>query len=111
MAKKKRKAGRAAQLARRKLEQKSRKLAADRDRLFALSPGGSRERPMTIPSPAVIESRASAVACPQCQGLLLVDEHTVDRESGEALRLIHAHCRECRAPRRLWFRIVLDQAN
>lgn len=108
---KKRKPSRSAKLERRKLEQKNRKLVADRERLFLLSAGGSPERPFQVDSPVVIEGRARAVSCPQCQGPLHIDEHEVERETGEMLRRVLAHCRECGSPRRLWFRIVMQRGN
>jgi predicted RNA-binding Zn-ribbon protein involved in translation (DUF1610 family) len=111
MAKKPRKASRSAQLARRKLEQKRRKIAADRDRLFALSPGGSARQPIGIASPAVIESKARALPCPQCGGALVVDEHSARVREGQSLRLISAHCTTCGEARNIWFRIEEPVSN
>ena len=111
MAKKPRNSKRAAQLARRKLEQKERKRAGDRQRLFALSPGGSGDLPLTISSPSIIESRAASLPCPQCSGTLLVDEHSAAQHKDELLRLIHAHCRECGHPCKIWFRLEMPKAN
>jgi hypothetical protein len=111
MAKKPRKSSRTAQLSRRKLEQKQRKLAADRDRLYALSPGGSPALPLAVSSPAIVESRAGAVPCPQCGGALVVDEHSASMQQEVLLRLVQAHCRDCHAPRSIWFRLQMQQAN
>ncbi len=111
MAKKKRKASRVAQLERRKRDQGARKLAADRDRLFALSPGGSKASPMRVSSVATIESKAAKVDCPQCAKTLVIDEHSAVQVDGQGLRLIRAHCSGCRAPRELWFRIDTPLAN
>lgn len=111
MAKKKLDPKRSARIATRKREGGERKLANDKARLFALSPGGSRLAPLLVPSVAVIDHRASSVLCPQCGGRLSVDEHSVDREGEELLRLIQLHCLECLVPQRLWFRIVVPLAN
>lgn len=111
MAKKPRKSSRGAQLARRKLEQKQRKLASDRDRLYALSPGGSPALPMAISSPAIVEIRAQALPCPQCGGALVVDAHEASMHQGVLLRLVKAHCRECHAPRSVWFRLQVQQTK
>ena len=110
MAKKKRKPARAIALELRKIEAKKRQLAADRDKLFALSPGGSPGRPLSVDSPAVIETKAGKLPCPQCEGSLRVDDHSVDREKDELLRIVRAHCRQCQAPRSIWFRVVPDMS-
>ncbi len=111
MSKKTRKASRAAQLARRKVEQRKRKIAADRDRLFALTPGGSRACPLAVSTAAIVESRASKVLCPQCEGTLIIDEHSAEQVAGASLRLVRAHCRLCSAKRLLWFRIDAPMSN
>lgn len=111
MTKKKRDARRAAKIAVRKLERKERQIDSAREKLYALSPGGSPERPLVAPTSSVIETRAKAIACPICGGRLVIDEHTVDRETRELLRLVRAHCQQCGATRRIWFRLQQASVN
>lgn len=111
MANKKQTQKRSTQLDTRKREGKDRQLVNAKARLFALSAGGSRLSPLSVPSVAVIENRATAVPCPQCTGRLTLDEHTIDRETEEALRLILLHCTECLVRQRMWFRIVVPRVN
>ena len=79
-----------------------RKLVQDRERLWAMSPGGSAARPITLDSAAVIEVRARALPCPQCDGELVVREH---RAEGPGLRAVDVRCARCHAPRTIWFRL------
>lgn len=88
--------------ARRAAERDARKLVRDRERLAALEPGGSPERPIEVPSPSVIELRARGTPCPQCAGELAVDDHQT--EAG--LRVVSVTCRRCHVSRRLWFRLA-----
>jgi hypothetical protein len=80
----------------------------DRELLAALSPGGSRERPIRVASASVVEVRTSALGCPLCGGEYRLDEH-VRPEPG--LRRVDVHCRHCSTPRSLWFRIVETELN
>jgi transposase-like protein len=80
--------------------------ARDRERLFALEPGGSPERPIEVDAVSVIELRAVAVACPRCDGEHRVEEHAaVTTRSGGRLREVRLVCRACAARRSLWFRL------
>ncbi len=90
---------------RRVAERAQRKLIADRERLWLLSPGGSADRPLTAPSSAVIEPRAGALPCPQCAGRLLVGDH---RAPGGGLRAVDVRCARCQVRRTIWFRIAPD---
>jgi hypothetical protein len=74
-----------------------------RERLAALSPGGSPQRAIAVASAAVIESRAAAMPCPQCGGLYRIHEHT---RPLPGVRRVDVACRQCSTPRALWFRIV-----
>lgn len=84
------------------------KLVRDREKLFALLPGGSRERPIEVDSASVIEVRVEALPCPQCEGHYRLREH-VSIASG--LRRVDVTCRQCSASRSLWFRIVSSEPN
>jgi len=80
----------------------AKRLIRDRQRLATLERGGSSQLPIEVPSSAVIEGRAVAIPCVQCEGEAALVEHV--REQG--LRLVRVKCRRCGAPRDLWFRIV-----
>jgi len=86
---------------RRARERAARHLVRDREKLAALSPGGSATRPLEVPSPAVIDARVASLRCPQCDGEYALDAH--DAEAG--LRVVSVTCRVCHVPRRLWFRL------
>lgn len=94
--------------ARRAAERDARKLVRDREKLAALSPGGAPERPIEVASAAVIEGRAGALPCAQCEGEYRIRDH---RSAGPGLRCVDVTCRRCSAPRTLWFRISVDEPN
>jgi len=80
----------------------------DRERLAALSPGGSRERPMPVGSASVVEVRANALTCPHCGGTYRLHEHVA---AATGLRRVDVSCRYCGTPRSLWFRLVSYDPN
>lgn len=84
------------------------RVAQRRERLAALSPGGSPERTIGVTSAAVIEVRAAAMACPQCGGLYRLLEHT---RPVPGVRRVDVACRRCGVPRALWFRIIDAEPN
>ena len=67
-----------------------------------MSPGGSAARPLAVDSVAVIESRARALPCPQCEGALAVREH---RAPPGGLRAVDVVCTQCHVGRTVWFRL------
>ncbi|MBI2375082.1 MAG: hypothetical protein HYV07_13885 [Deltaproteobacteria bacterium] len=79
-----------------------RRLIHDRERLFKLGPGGTRERPMEVPAASVIELRARSLPCPLCEGILQIEHH----RSVEDLRAIDVRCQSCGSPRTIWMQIV-----
>lgn len=79
-----------------------------RERLAALSPGGSPRRAIPVASAAVIEGRAAAMACPQCGGQYRLHEHT---RPVPGVRRVDVACRRCGTPRTLWFRIEVREPN
>ncbi len=79
-----------------------RHLVRDRERLAQLSRGGSREHPIEVDSAAVVEGRARAVPCPQCDGSLRVRDH---RAPASGLRAVDVTCERCGTRRTLWFRL------
>jgi predicted Zn finger-like uncharacterized protein len=94
--------------ARRAQERAARQLVRDREKLAGLVAGGSAERPIEVPSSAVIEGRVRAMPCPQCKGELRVGDH---RSEGAGLRALDVRCQTCGTPRTLWFRIVSADPN
>jgi hypothetical protein len=99
---------RPARTERRRAERSARELVRDREKLAALSPGGSAERPIAVPSAAVVEIRARAMPCPQCEGRYRIREH---RSAGPGVREVSVVCERCHVARVLWFKIVSDEPN
>ncbi len=93
---------------RREAERAARKLVRDRERLFALSAGGTSGRPLEVTSAAVIEVRIQQSPCVQCEGEYRILEHAAPLPG---LRRVDVTCRRCGAPRSIWFRIVDDEPN
>src|SRR5690242_5247474 len=85
-----------------------RALVRDRERLAALSPGGSADHPIGVPSAAVIEGRARAMPCVQCEGAYRIADH---RSVGGGVRCIDVTCERCGVTRALWFRIAPETSN
>lgn len=96
---------------RREQERAGSKLQEAREKLFALEPGGSPERPLDAVSAAVIETHASAVPCPRCEGSHEVVEHVASVHEGVRLRETRLRCRQCGSRRSLWFKIVGPALN
>jgi len=82
------------------------KLVHAREKLATLEPGGAPSRPIDVPSASVVEAHARSRPCPQCDGVLRVDEHVVAEQATGRLRAVHATCVQCGAPRILYFRIA-----
>ena len=81
----------------------------DRELLAAMSPGGSRERPIKVGSASVVEVRTQALTCPACGiGTYRIDEHV---SLGPGVRRVDVHCRHCATPRSLWFKLVSFEPN
>jgi predicted Zn finger-like uncharacterized protein len=85
-----------------------RHLVRDRERLAALTPGGSAERPIELVSAAVVEGRARTMQCPQCDGGYRILDH---RAPDSGLRAVDVRCQLCGTPRTLWFRLGSDEPN
>jgi hypothetical protein len=92
---------------RREDERAARRLVRERERLARLERGGAPDRPIEVPSSAVIELRARRMPCVQCGGEYQVDDHQHEAE----LRVVSVTCRRCHVSRRLWFRIVASGPN
>ncbi|HEY0194111.1 MAG TPA: hypothetical protein VGC42_23500 [Kofleriaceae bacterium] len=92
----------------RERERAARKLVRDREKLAALSAGGSEQRPIHVTSASVVEVRVSHLICPQCGGEYRVKEH---RSPASGIRAVDVSCMLCGTPRTLWFRLTSDEAN
>ena len=92
----------------RERERAARKLVRDREKLAALSPGGSEQRPIHVMSASVVEVRVSHLPCPQCGGEYRVKEH---RSASSGVRAVDVTCVLCGTPRTLWFKLGSDEAN
>jgi len=84
-------------------ERVARGLVRDRERLFLLEVGGSIERPIDVESSAVIEVKARAMPCPQCEGSLAIIDHQA--EPG-GIRPVKVRCAQCGVARTFFFRLV-----
>jgi hypothetical protein len=93
---------------RRARERAARDLVRDRERLAALSRGGTAEHPVLVTSSAVIEVRARATPCVQCAGEYRILDH---RSAGAGVRAVDVQCQQCGIARTLWFRISSDEPN
>jgi len=93
---------------RRAAERALRQLVRDREKLAGLVAGGSADHPIEVASASVIEGRATATPCVQCEGEYRVIEH---RSVAAGLRAVDVRCRTCQVGRTLWFRIAPDDPN
>ena len=76
-------------LMRRIAERQARKLVEQKQKLSALSRGGSSELPIDVESSSVIDVRAASLPCPLCAGELRIEEH---RARSAALREVDVRC-------------------
>jgi hypothetical protein len=90
----------------RESEREALKLADAREKLAGLEQGGAPERPIRVDSASVIEIRAESMRCPRCDGELKLDEHTAHVVDGLSVRKLAMRCKQCGAPRALWFVIA-----
>jgi hypothetical protein len=100
-----------ARSARRRLERGAEKLERERERLFELSPGGNAERPLSVKSASVVETRALSVVCPRCDGPHEILEHAAVLVGSERLREARLRCRRCGTRRSLFFRVEERRLN
>ena len=80
-------------------------IAAARERLAALEPGGTAARPVEVESASQVEVRALSTPCLRCDGPYRLDEHTAERVDGKPVRILDVHCGHCGARRTLFFHI------
>jgi len=84
----------------------AKKLARDRERLAALEPGGSAERPLEVASASVVEARALDLGCLHCPGPPRVETQDATRVDERVLRVVRMKCPRCGSERAVWVRIV-----
>jgi len=92
--------------ARREAERAAEKLAAQREKLFLLEPGGSPQRPIEVETPVLVDLRATGFACPRCGTAVQLREHAATNVSGTLLREARVRCPRCGSKRSLWFRVT-----
>lgn len=84
----------------------------ERDELARLDEGGTPERAIALPSPSLVELRASSYPCHRCGGELTIAEHTIlALAGGETRRKVRASCKSCGSARVLFFRIDTPLIN
>jgi predicted Zn finger-like uncharacterized protein len=93
---------------RRARERAARQLVRSKEKLAGMLAGGSRERPIEVPSSPVIEIRVHAMRCPQCGGSYRIVDH---RSAGQGVRPVDVACNVCGTARTLWFHIVEHEPN
>ncbi|HEX3904135.1 MAG TPA: hypothetical protein VH853_14950 [Polyangia bacterium] len=84
-----------------------RKTVRQIERLAGELPGGSAERPLDVTSASVVETRARATECIQCDAVEM--EIRGDRATSTArgvLREVAMVCRRCHAGRTVWVRVA-----
>jgi formylmethanofuran dehydrogenase subunit E len=84
----------------------SEKLFLARNKLIELAPGGTQARPIDVPTAALVEPKAEAVACPRCGEPFAVESHEARTSAHGRLREVTVLCKFCATRRSLWFRIV-----
>ena len=80
-------------------------VAAARERLSLLEPGGTARRPIEVESASQVEVRALSMPCLRCDGPYRLDEHSAERVEGNAVRILRVHCGHCGAERTIFFRV------
>jgi hypothetical protein len=97
---------------RRAARRSSEALARQRERLAALEPGGSPERPLDVSSASLVEAKALALPCLRCDAVEpRLDEHAAGRAGAHILRTVRTHCGRCGAGRTLYVRVVAAGPN
>lgn len=82
------------------------KLVEARLELARREPGGSAERPIEVPTAALVELEATAARCLRCDTGVRLEAHEVDRTEAGLLRVADVRCPSCGLGRRLFFRIA-----
>ena len=96
---------------RRELERELRKQVRRTEALAGRLPGGSPELPIDVASAAIVEGKARATPCIQCEGDMELCGDRATSTARGVLREIALACRRCHTPRTLWFRVTPPAAN
>ena len=70
--------------------------------------GAAPERPIVVPTPAIIDDRAKRSACARCSRDVGVRAHRATVVDGVRLRAVDVECRWCGHVDTLWFRLESD---
>lgn len=92
---------------RRELQRSLRKEVQAVEKLAAKAPGGARDRPIPVVSASVVEPTARSTPCVQCGGELLLKDHAAPTDGQGRLRVCHLVCKQCHAPREIWFSVEM----
>lgn len=92
-------------------QRKQDKLVDDRERLAALEPGGSAERPIMLEAASQLTLRTESFACLACNGPVRYVEDRVVEVAGDLRRVATAECKHCGKRRELWFQIEKQLLN
>lgn len=68
-------------------------------------PGGTRDNPIDIETPSVVEPMAGAQKCLRCASDLRLEEHAAEMHDGDRLRIARMKCIQCGKRRQLFFRL------
>jgi hypothetical protein len=79
--------------------------ALERERDARCLPGGTRDNPIDIETPSVVEPMAGEQKCLRCASNLRLEEHAAERHDGDRLRIARMKCVQCGKPRELFFRL------
>jgi hypothetical protein len=97
--------------ARRSLQRDVEKTRRDIDRLDALSPGGSPDRPIELESPSQVEVDAEGRPCPFCRGAVRVLSHDAEVHGKERLRVAQVECKQCHTKRARYYVLAEQRLN
>jgi hypothetical protein len=81
------------------------------ERMAGELPGATAERAIEVGSSSVVELKARATPCLQCAGQLDLKGDRAESTARGVLRAIELVCRQCHAPRTMWFRIAAPGPN
>jgi hypothetical protein len=96
---------------RREQERALRKLVRDTEELAGELPGGTPERPIDVAAASIVEAKARATPCIQCEGDLDLRSDRATSTARGVLREVALVCRRCHVPRTLWFRVAPASRN
>lgn len=98
--------------ARRAKDRDAAKTRRDLERLDALSPGGSPDRPIDLASASQVEPDAEGRPCPICGGGVRVESHDAATDArGGRLRVATVLCKVCRTRRARYYRLLPNALN